>query len=373
MILGVQRSGWGFVQREPIKGRDQKFTKLMRVDEDDLVYRTITAFEAPSAVAGPDEAGLFVTPQTFPVFKIDASKLLPSYMRLLTTWPTFHDEMASRCSGTVLRRKTLSVGAFESIPILLPPLAEQRRIVDLIGSLDETIAAAEDVRSRLQAARSFALQAVFGASESVEVGTLLSRIEGGRSPKAKDVPPSGDEFGVLKVSSVTRLGFDPTESKTVNDVSIFADHHRVRGGDVLITRANTAALVGQVCLVTEDHPNLFLCDKTLRLCPAPGVPSAAVVAALNAPVARDQLSAAATGTSASMKNISQIDIRRVRVAWPEYPENVGRLDQQLLGTLVENDRTVNRLRTLRSNLLTALLSGEHEIPDSYDEFMGETS
>lgn len=29
----------------------------------------------------------------------------------------------------------------------------------------------------------------------------------------------------------------------------------------------------------------------------------------------------------------------------------------------------DRLRDLRSNLLTALLSGEHEIPESYDELM----
>src|SRR5690625_5252446 len=76
VILGVQRSGWGFVEREPIRGRNQKFTKLMKIERDDLVYRTITAFEAPSSVAGSKEAGLFVTPQTFPVFRIDTSRLL---------------------------------------------------------------------------------------------------------------------------------------------------------------------------------------------------------------------------------------------------------------------------------------------------------
>ena len=139
VILGVQRSGWGFVERDPIKGSAQKFTKLMRLDESDLVYRTITAFEAPSAVAGPEQAGRFVTPQTFPVFRIDKGRMLPAYMSLLTTWPSFHQEMASRCTGTVLRRKTLSVSAFESIPVTLPTLPEQQRIVDLVGAVDDAI------------------------------------------------------------------------------------------------------------------------------------------------------------------------------------------------------------------------------------------
>lgn len=135
-ILGVQRSGWGFVDREPITGSHMKFTKLMRLACDDLVYRTITAFEAPSAVAGPAQAERFVTPQAFPVYRINADRLLPAYMRILTTCSSFHQEMASRCTGTVIRRKTLSQAAFEAIPVALPPLAEQRRIIDLLDSVD---------------------------------------------------------------------------------------------------------------------------------------------------------------------------------------------------------------------------------------------
>lgn len=35
--------------------------------------------------------------------------------------------------------------------------------------------------------------------------------------------------------------------------------------------------------------------------------------------------------------------------------------------------TAESLRTLRSNLLTVLLSGEHEIPASYDALLGEVA
>ena len=59
-------------------------------------------------------------------------------------------------------------------------------------------------------------------------------------------------------------------------------------------------------------------------------------------------------------------MRRVHVSWPEQPETAGALDQALLDVYHCSRATVERLQTLRSNLLTALLSGEHEIPESYD-------
>lgn len=37
--------------------------------------------------------------------------------------------------------------------------------------------------------------------------------------------------------------------------------------------------------------------------------------------------------------------------------------------LIELGTRLSTLRTLRSNLLTVLLSGEHEIPETYDELM----
>jgi type I restriction enzyme S subunit len=142
-VVGVQRSGWGLLARDVGRGDSMKFSKLMRLNANDLVYRVITAFEAPSTVVDASFAGSYVTPQTFPVFRIDSSRLLPGFMRLHTTSPVFHEAMSERCTGTVLRRKTISVGAFQSIPINLPPLAEQRRIVDLIGSLDKAIEEAD--------------------------------------------------------------------------------------------------------------------------------------------------------------------------------------------------------------------------------------
>ena len=123
-----------------------------------------------------------------------------------------------------------------------------------------------------------------------------------------------------------------------------------------------------------DHPNLYICDKTLRLVPADCVEPDALVAALNSPEVRRQISDKGTGSSASMKNITQADIRSIQLTWPSDRSEQGRIgatDRAFLESARRVSDSLTRLRSLRSNLLTALLSGEHEIPSSYDEVAEE--
>lgn len=370
--LGVKWYAEGTFQRDPKPGSAIKATKLFRVRPGQFVYNRLFATEGSFAVVR-DEDIEAVASNEFPVFDVDRERLLPEFLYLHFQQPNVWEEVNRQCTGTTKSRLRWKEDRFREYQLLVPPRPEQERIVDLIGAVDDVIDAAAAALSRVDAGRLFALQALFSNGQSRSMRDLLDRIEGGRSPKGSDVPPRDDQFGVLKVSAVTRLGFIPSESKTVDDVGVFAHHHRVAEGDALITRANTAALVGQACLVEEPQYNLFLCDKTLRLVPAESVPSGAIVAALNSPQARDQLSSAATGTSASMKNISQTDIMNVRIQWPSDPHIAAAMDKQLLRVIREHKDQINRLRTLRANLMTALLSGEHEIPESYDELMGAAS
>lgn len=368
-VVGVQRSGWGLVDRGPVRGDSMKFDKLLELHTDDLVYRTITAFEAPSAVVSIKFEGAFVTPQTFPTYVIDRSQLLPGYMALLTTSPDFHAAMSTRCVGSVLRRKTLSQGAFESIPINLPPLDEQRRIVDLIAAVDDAVEAAEAEGYALEAQLGLLRTDLLGRYEDVRVSELIEKIEGGRSVQAEGRPPRPGEIGVIKLSAVNERGFLASESKTLASAEGFTDRMLIRPGDVLVTRANTSERVGMTCLVDTVPDGLYLSDKTLRIVPKTGVEAETLVHALQSPRVRAQFSAFGTGTSASMQNISQKDIGRARTGWPRDARDqihVGRTLSAHAACAAAARETADALRTLRSNLLTVLLSGDHEIPASYD-------
>src|SRR6266496_4315749 len=81
-----------------------------------------------------------------------------------------------------------------------------------------------------------------------------------------------------------------------------------------MTRANTTQLVGLSCIVDDTPPYLMLCDKTLRLNVAhPYATARYIHVILGMDEVRRQIEIEATGTSGSMKNISQQAIRRLMI------------------------------------------------------------
>jgi len=154
------------------------------------------------------------------------------------------------------------------------------------------------------------------AEHAKALGALLDAIQPGRSVVGSDKSPSDGEYAVLKVSAVDPLGFQPQESKVLLDQTDFDPQHKVRAGDLLITRANTPALVGESCIVDRDFPNLMLCDKTLRLVSKSDVSKGALWHMLQSTRVRQQIVAVATGTGGAMKNMSQAKIKALRVCLP---------------------------------------------------------
>lgn len=370
-ILGVQRSGIGFVRRDPIKGSDQKFTKLMKLREDDLVYRTITAFEAPSAVAGSGEASYYVTPQTFPVFTLDKAQIAPGYMRALTTWPSFHKEMAERCTGSVLRRKTLSVSAFKSIPIVLPPLREQERIVDLIATLDTTIHNAENEAvavGRMHAA--LGNQFVCSATKTAPLGDLGRLLRGAVWSKSDESGVAAD--GHEEVVGISVTGADGLDLSKMKYVSGLGEKvHRLESSDLIMVSSNgNPDRIGNVYEAEALRGRPF---SAFQMVFRPGAPEwrDLVFEALASPsiqVALTEMTAGSTGLkNLSVKKLRGLDVPDPREGGDIEPIRVAR------AAAARAHEAAAHLRALRANLLTVLLSGEHEIPESYNELMGVAS
>lgn len=153
--------------------------------------------------------------------------------------------------------------------------------------------------------------------ERVPLGELLLGIEAGKSVLTTERIARDSELGVLKVSAVSWGAFRPNEAKAVHANYKPKEHHRVRAGDVLISRANTAELVGAVVRVNRDYPNRLLSDKTLRLVLDKNrCDPDYLVRILRLPAARSHLETNATGTSQSMKNITQDNIRSTPIPLP---------------------------------------------------------
>jgi type I restriction enzyme, S subunit len=273
-----------------------------------------------------------------------------------------------------------------NLPIPIPPAAEQERIVAAIeeqfSRLDAGVAALDRVGRNLKRMRSAVLKAAVsgvlvnaGADEwtSITLGELLEDMHAGKSFKCAERPARPDEWGVVKVSAMTWGEFRESENKTVQSDRNIDPRFEIHPGDLLVSRANTVDYVGAVVLVRDCRSRLLLSDKSLRLVPTSRVMPEWLVISLRASSARRYIESAATGTSDSMRNISQPKLRALSIKLPplevqaELVSEVGRmmsLIEQLERSLADNYRSTHALRT---SILGAAFSGRLAAQDTSDE------
>lgn len=154
----------------------------------------------------------------------------------------------------------------------------------------------------------------------VVLGGVTANILAGWSAPSTQQARSGDEWAVLKVSACSWGEFRPEENKGLQPGVVPKEQLEVRPGDFLISRANTSDLVARSVVVGATPPRLMLSDKTLRVTPVDGCNARYLNLANLAPTARAHYRAEATGTSDSMKNVSQRAIRRTPIPLPPSGE-----------------------------------------------------
>lgn len=271
-------------------------------------------------------------------------------------------------------------GMFESItkkglielPVAVPPVAEQRRIVDLIESVDGYIAASRRYEASMEGSIRVLRDALLADHSRRALGDLLESVDGGTSLACPDDPPAPGESRILKLSAVRPEGFAGGEAKRLPADHGLPSRAKVRVGDVLMTRSNTPERVGYASMVTELTAPTYMPDLIFRLVPDRNALVPAYLAeVLNCSEVRAAITASASGTSSSMRKINKTKVRGYSV--PVAPRD----EQERIVAFLDDARAVARAATevrrraesVRTALLADLLSGEHEIPASYDRSM----
>jgi len=267
---------------------------------------------------------------------------------------------------------------------------EQKRIAEILSTVDEAIEQTEALIAKTQQIKAGLMHDLFTRGVTADgklrppreeapnlykesplgwipkewafpkVGECISGIDAGKSPECPDIPSANDQWGVLKVGAVHPDGLRQNENKVVLNPALYNVEYLLRDGDLLISRANTVDLVGLVCQVREAPPNLMLSDKTLRLRVSHGVADARYLFwVLQFHTTRLQIESFATGTSGSMKNISQVSVKALVVPLPGIQEQeriAERLDS-LLQVSFCLKQELGKMNQLRNGLMHDLLTG----------------
>lgn len=293
-----------------------------------------------------------------------SDKLDTQFLRYLMEHYSLSGQLAKLATGTTIMH--LPQQQLRRVPVPLPPLNEQHRIVDVL----------EDHVSRLDAAEAYlnAAQQRDAVLHDQLLARALDAVPGDDAvlgdflavglANGKSVPTHKGGFPVLRLTSLREGRIDLAERKdgawTASDAARFL----VQRGDFLISRGNgSLRLVGRGGLVVEDPDPVAFPDTLIRARPQTALLSPEFLSLVwNSPSVRHQIEKAAR-TTAGIFKVNQKDLAAIRLTVPTLA------DQERVVSAVGESRTAlarladdvaharTRSQSLRRSLLTAAFSG----------------
>jgi len=152
--IGVRSFGKGIFHKPPVTGVDLGNKRIFEIGDSELVINIVFAWEGAVAISGRDEKGK-IGSHRFLTFQGDPDRVDLSFVKafLISEWG--RGKLLAASPGSAGRNRTLARNGFERLMIPLPPLDEQRRVVNYFSRVEELIArtrARTRARSAVEAA-----------------------------------------------------------------------------------------------------------------------------------------------------------------------------------------------------------------------------
>jgi type I restriction enzyme S subunit len=258
-------------------------------------------------------------------------------------------------------RSKLTQGAMMDISVRLPPLVDQDRIVDILVSVDTYIAALEQQAVDAQSARNAVLHELLtaGGDDWIEttLGELVNIQKGKKPPLLGDNTTTGQPYltaDVLRGSAPSQFvpqsalaacaQLQGNETILLWDGAGAGDVFRATAGVLASTMAKLA--IKQRGLIRADYLYLVVVD------------------------ASPEIKSSCRGTT--VPHVSPGALTALSLTLPPLSEQqriVG-IVSAMDGIVSATEQAVTDAQRLRSSLRSDLLSGDHEIPETYDRLLG---
>ncbi len=256
--------------------------------------------------------------------------------------------------------------------IKVPPLPEQKRIVDLISSVDSYIGALQRQLETAKRSRDAVLHELLttGGDDWVEttLGNVCDFINGDRGknyPSAKFRQSHGIPFinaGHLDKGIVNFDSMDFISEGVFEKLG----SGKVQPGDTLFCLRGSVGKFANV----EDLQKGAIASSLVIIRPKSQITRDFLMHYLDSDLCSSELKQSLTG--AVQPNLSANNLKSFRISLPTIGKQIeiGDLLGQFKSTITSLSLLLESTRNLRSGLLSDLLSGDHEIPASYDRVMG---
>jgi type I restriction enzyme S subunit len=266
--------------------------------------------------------------------------------------------------------------SLKPLECLVPALSDQRRIVDLVASVDIYIESLQHQVDAARTARNVVLHDLLSSGGDDWTETTISEVLqlsiGGIW--GEDEGSSDADVLVYRQTEFDDEGRLSIPSQVTRSISLNQlKSRRLKPGDVLLQKsAGTPSLPGRVVRVPDGIEDNSTCSNFLQLLRAdqdscdPGF------------LFWDLWHRHKSGGAFEFQrgtNIRNLDLRQYlsqRLLLPPMHEQhrIVQLVESVDDVCRKSSEACTSAKLLRSGLLADLLSGEHEIPESYDRFLG---
>ncbi|WP_067429039.1 restriction endonuclease subunit S domain-containing protein [Nocardioides jensenii] len=312
------------------------------VEPGDFAYATIHLDEGSIGIA---PARGLISPM-YTVFRTDDSRVDPAFLIRYLKSPRALALYPQLGKGAVHRRKAISLAALGNLPVLLPPLPEQRRIAAILDHADTLRAKRRQVLAHLDSLTQSIFNDMFAdVLERTRLKDMGVDFISGKNVLGDDMD-AHPVNRVIKVSAISGGTFIPSESKPMPRDYSPPETHRLRSGDILFGRASgSLELLGATAVVDDAPDDYFLPDKVWRLTTTASGPvtKGFILGVLRSADARAFIRHTASG-AAGVRNIGKAKLL-------EYEAPLPRIDRQL--DFAERIEKIDRERAALQRALSA--------------------
>jgi type I restriction enzyme S subunit len=301
------------------------------------------------------------------VFVLRAKRKIvePYFVNLLISHDSFQAEIESRTRG-IIGGITRDI---ENIEFTIPQLPEQKRIVDLIASVDEALVSTEKYLIKCQSLYFSISNNLFNnltipltklgdycESKDIQIGPFGSQLHASdyQDDGVPVVMPKDIVGGKISTAKIARI----SEQKA-SELS----KHRLFVGDTLFARRGDLT---KRAIVSESEDGWICGTGTVRVRSQQLNPQI-LFNSVNTDEVNAWLNSHAVG--ATMPNINTSLVGNIPVRVPVGVEKQVLALESLDLLVVTTQKLIEKLKLTRSSLLSDLLNGNHEIPASYDKVM----
>lgn len=371
----------GLVSRSTLERRTESelgADKHLLVRKGDLVYNTMRMWQGASGVA---EWDCLVSPAY--VVCESSVEIRPDFGRQTFKSPRMIQRLKSYSQGITLDRLRLYFHHFASIPAVIPPLPEQRKIAAILSSVDDAIAATEAVIEQTRIVKQGLLQDLLTKGightrfKQTPIGEVPEAWEVVRMEEVAASQPhavAGGPFGsnltsadyvadgvpVIRGSNLNYAAgtFDDTgfvfvSAEKARDLS----RNRAKPGDLVVTQRGT---LGQVGLIPLDarYAQYIVSQSQMKMTPEPHLVAARFVwHYLLSPIGQTWIERSTIATGIPHINLGTF--KRMPIPLPPLKEQaeIVRLLGGLQAGIEASAARLDRLKSIKSGLLQDLLTG----------------